>query len=70
MKPASPPSTRMDRWNHFVRWFFNSSPTGMIDEPQPATHLGFQPRPGDPRRDENRTHKHRRTQPMHRATAR
>jgi hypothetical protein len=24
-------SSRLERWNHFLRWFFNSSPTALLE---------------------------------------
>jgi hypothetical protein len=72
MQPAShSPSTRMARWHHFLRWFFNSSPTAMIEshEPPRASH-GSLSRPGKTRHERPRHHERRRWQAMHRLSTR
>jgi hypothetical protein len=69
MKPAVP-STRMERWHQFVRWFFNSSPTAMI-EPSvlPPVPKSAASRRDDARRAHPRHHERRRSQAKHRVTA-
>jgi len=64
-------SSRLARWNHFLRWFFNSSPTAMIEAPvgHPAPHAGAT-KSEKSRRDQPRHAQRQRSQALHRSTAR
>jgi hypothetical protein len=72
MEPASPlPSTRLARWHRFLRWFFNSSPTAMIESHEPPrASRGSLSRADKAGRGRPHQHERRRWQAMHRFVAR